>query len=170
VLAVVVVAGCGSSGSSNSGGGSGSTGSTSGSTGASTTASASGATLRATKGSLGLYLVDSQGRTLYLFEADKNGRSACSGECARDWPPLTVTGTAVAGNGVRTASLGTTKRSDGTTQVTYAGHPLYTFDEDTMAGQTRGEGLDLFGGEWYVVNPATGVKIDKHPVNNGGGY
>jgi len=167
VLAVVVVAGCGSS--SNSGGsGSGSASAPSSATTPSTTASATGPTIRTTEGKVGTFLVDSQGRTLYLFEADKNGRSACSGDCAMDWPPMTTTGAPVAGSGVTAGWLGTVKRADGVTQVTYAGHPLYTYEDDRSAGQTTGQGVSAFGAEWYVVNPASGSKVDNDDEHDSG--
>ena len=115
-------------------------------------AAGSGATVvRAGKSNLGKMLVDSRGRTLYLFEADKNGKSACSGTCASYWPPLLAKGKPRAGAGISAARLGTIKRAGGARQVTYAGHPLYTFALDTRAGQTKGEGLDDFGAEWYAV-------------------
>jgi predicted lipoprotein with Yx(FWY)xxD motif len=104
-------------------------------------------------------LVGSNGRTLYLFEADKNGTSACSGACAAAWPPATVTGTLQAGSGVSQALLGTITRPDGTMQLTYNGHPLYYFVGDTGAGTAHGEGSKAFGADWYVVN-ASGSKID----------
>jgi predicted lipoprotein with Yx(FWY)xxD motif len=114
--------------------------------------------LRKTK--LGKILVDSKGRTLYLFEKDKTSKSKCSGECATDWPPLTVKGTPTAGTGVKGSLLKTSKRSGGARQVTYNGHPVYRFEGDTKAGQTKGEGLDAFGAEWYVMN-AGGKKVDN---------
>ena len=104
-------------------------------------------------------LVGSNGRTLYLFEADKNGTSTCSGACAAAWPPDTVTGTPQAGSGVSQTLLGTIARPDGTMQVTYNGHPLYYFVADTGAGTAHGEGSKAFGAEWYVV-AASGSKID----------
>jgi predicted lipoprotein with Yx(FWY)xxD motif len=104
-------------------------------------------------------LVGSTGRTLYLFEADKNGTSACSGACAAAWPPDTVTGTPQAGSGVSQSLLGTITRADGTLQLTYNGHPLYYFTVDTAAGTAHGQGLKAFGAEWYVVS-ASGSKID----------
>ena len=104
-------------------------------------------------------LVGSNGRTLYLFDADKNGTSACSGACAAAWPPVTVTGTPQAGSGVSQALLGTITRPDGTMQLTYNGHPLYYFVGDTGAGTAHGEGSKAFGADWYVVN-ASGSKID----------
>ena len=110
---------------------------------------------------LGRILVDSRGRTLYLFEKDKNGKSACSGACATNWPPLLTKGKPKASGGVKSSLLGTTKRSDGTTQVTYNKHPLYRFKGDAnKVGATKGEGLDAFGAEWYVVG-TNGKKIEE---------
>ena len=96
-------------------------------------------------------LVDGNGFTLYLFTKDAGTTSACSGGCAKAWPPLTVTGSAVAGAGLDASKLGTTTRADGTTQVTYNGHPLYRFATDTAPGQANGQGS---GGVWFVVSPA----------------
>lgn len=107
---------------------------------------------------LGKFLVNGSGQTLYLFDKDKNGKSACSGACAKNWPPLT--GTPTAGSGVSASKLGTVKRSDGKTEVTYNRHPLYTLAGDSGAGQTNGQGLKAFGAGWYVVAPS-GNKIDK---------
>ena len=109
---------------------------------------------------LGKVLVDARGRTLYLFEADKGPMSSCGGACASVWPPLTITGHPTAGPGVTASKLGTTKRSDGATEVTYDGHPLYTFAGDSAPGETSGQGLDDFGAEWYVLS-AGGDKIDN---------
>jgi len=109
---------------------------------------------------LGSVLVDAKGRTLYLFEADKGPMSACSGACASVWPPLTTSGKPSAGEGVTASKLGTTKRSDGATEVTYNGHPLYTYAGDSAPGQTSGQGLDDYGAEWYVLS-AGGSKIDN---------
>ena len=123
---------------------------------ASTTAAIS---LHAISGIPGKALVGSSGRAIYLFEADKSGTSACTGACAAAWPPVTVTGTPRAGSGVSQALLGTIKRPDGTTQVTYNGHPLYYYAGDTGAGAAKGQGSKAFGAGWYVVN-ASGSKID----------
>jgi predicted lipoprotein with Yx(FWY)xxD motif len=115
--------------------------------------------LRSTK--LGKVIVNGKSVTMYLFEKDKNGKSACSGACATAWPPLLTKGKPKAGKGVKASLLGTTKRSDGTTQVTYNKHPLYGFIMDkNKAGSTKGEGVDAFGAEWYVVG-ANGKKIEK---------
>jgi len=123
-------------------------------------APSSGTTVRIAKSGLGRMLVDRRGRTLYLFEADRNGKSACSGSCVSFWPPLVAKGKPKAGSGVAARLLGTIKRSDGRMQVTYAGHPLYTFSLDTRPGQTKGEGLNDFGAHWYAVG-AKGRKLVK---------
>ena len=122
--------------------------------------STGGATVAAHGGSLGTILVDGQGRTLYLFEKDTNGRSHCSGACAQAWPPVTTNGAPNAAGGASASLLGTTARSDGTTQVTYSGHPLYSFISDTKPGDTNGEGSTAFGAGWDVLTP-TGEKIEK---------
>jgi len=114
-------------------------------------------TTRKTK--LGTILVNAQGRSLYLFLKDKNGKSACSGACAKAWPPLMTTGKPKAAGGANAKLLGTTKRSNGT-QVTYNGHPLYTFFQDTKAGQTKGQGSNFFGALWYVMG-TNGKQITK---------
>ena len=95
-----------------------------------------------------------------LLEKDKGRRSSCSGQCAKFWPPLLTSGKPTAGAGAKASLLGTTRRSNGTMQVTYAGHPLYRFTQDKKSGQTRGEGLNFFGASWYVLSPS-GKKIDK---------
>ena len=112
------------------------------------------ATVKTRSVSLGKILVNGSSQTLYLFEKDKNGKSACSGACAKAWPPLLTKGKPKAGTGAQASKLGTTKRADGTTQVTYGGHPLYTFAPDkNKPGSTKGQGVDGFGAEWYVVGP-----------------
>ena len=122
---------------------------------ASASAVPSSITVMTTTGSLGEYLVDSQGMSLYVFLADTQGQSNCSGSCAQAWPPFTVpSGMSVQGSGdVQNSMLGTIQRSDGSTQVTYAGRPLYYFSGDTAAGMTNGEGLNQFGALWYLVKP-----------------
>lgn len=120
----------------------------------------SGVTVGTTKTALGTFLVGPDGKTLYLFEADTTATSTCSGACAQGWPPLLTNGSPVAGSTVKQSLLATTKRSDGTMQVVYNGHPLYYFVGDTKAGDTNGEGLNAFGAGWDVVNPA-GAKIEK---------
>jgi predicted lipoprotein with Yx(FWY)xxD motif len=104
-------------------------------------------------------LVGGGGRTLYLFEGDKNGKPSCMGSCAMTWPPYLAPAAPQAGSGVNRALLGTVRRSDGTTQVTYNGHPLYYFQGDMNPGSDHGQGVKAFGADWYVVS-ATGSKID----------
>jgi|SRR5260370_3053745 len=130
-------------------------------TGSSSSAAATTINLQAISGIPGKALVDSQGRTLYLFEADKGSASTCSGACAAAWPPVTVSGAPQAGSGVSSSLLGTITRSDGTMQLTYNHHPLYYFAGDASAGQDKGQGLKAFGAGWYVVN-ASGAKIDTN--------
>jgi predicted lipoprotein with Yx(FWY)xxD motif len=115
--------------------------------------------LKSISGIEDMALVDGKGRALYLWEADTNGTSACTGACAAAWPPVTVSGTAQAGSGVTQSLLGTVKRADGTEQVTYNGHPLYYFVGDTGAGMAKGQNSKAFGADWYVLN-AKGSKID----------
>lgn len=98
--------------------------------------------------------------TVYLFEADKGGQSACSGACVSAWPPVTTGGEPQAGGSASSAKLGTISRSDGTKQVTYDGHPLYFFEKDGDAGDAYGQGVKGFGANWYVVAPS-GNKIDN---------
>jgi predicted lipoprotein with Yx(FWY)xxD motif len=111
---------------------------------------------------LGKILVNSQGQTLYLFKADVGMKSACTGACARAWPPLLATGNPTAGSGANPSLLGTTKRADGASQVTYNGHPLYLFIKDKKPGQTNGQGVVAFGAAWLVLSPA-GNQIPSHP-------
>ena len=118
------------------------------------------ATVSVRGSSLGQILVDGNGKTLYLFEADTGTQSTCSGACAQGWPPLTTTGSPKATGGANQALLGTTARGDGTTQVIYSGHPLYYFVGDTKPGDVNGEGSTAFGAGWDVLAPS-GAKIEK---------
>jgi predicted lipoprotein with Yx(FWY)xxD motif len=112
------------------------------------------------KTSIGNAITTSSGHTLYLFRADHGTTSTCYGQCAKFWPPLLTTGKPAASGRVQASLLGTTKRKDGKLQVTYKGHPLYTFLEDKKAGQTAGEGSTNFGASWYALAPS-GATIDK---------
>lgn len=103
---------------------------------------------------LGRILVDAKGITLYDFPPDGRGRSTCYGACAALWPPLLTTGKPIGGAGVRPSLLGTTRRKDGKLEVTYNRHPLYYFVSDRRPGQTTGQGLNQFGGPWWVLSPA----------------
>jgi predicted lipoprotein with Yx(FWY)xxD motif len=116
--------------------------------------------LKSLSGIEGKALVDGTGRALYLWEADTNGMSTCTGACAAAWPPVTVSGTAQAGSDVTQSLLGTVKRADGTEQVTYNHHPLYYFAGDTGPGMAKGQASKDFGADWYVLN-AKGSKIDN---------
>jgi predicted lipoprotein with Yx(FWY)xxD motif len=116
---------------------------------------------------LGRVLVDGRGRTLYLFEKDKHGKSACIGKCAAFWPPLIASGKPLATAGAKTSLLGTTRRADGRLQVTYNHHPLYTFVKDTRKGQTSGEELDVFGARWYAVS-AAGARVETKAATGSG--
>ncbi len=141
----------------------------------STTAASNSATIRVANSRLGRILVDSTGRTLYLFKADVRTSSACSGACATAWPPLLADGKPTAGTGLTASKLGTTTRSDGTRQVTYNGHPLYLFIKDTKPGQTTGQGVTAFGAAWYVLTPAGNQISAQQPssggnAGSGGGY
>lgn len=144
---------CGSSGGSGSGaagaGGGGGAGASTGSGG-----SLSAATIKSASGSVGTYLTDGSGRALYLWMADSNNKSACSGACAGLWPPLTASGTPKAASGVQASDLGTITRSDGTKQVTYDGHPLYYYAGDSGSGDTNGQGSNGFGAKWWLVAPS----------------
>lgn len=106
--------------------------------------------------------------TVYLFEADNNGKSSCAGACAQNWPPVTSSAQAMAGGAVSASKLGTTTRSDGTKQITYNGHPLYFFVKDGDAGDAYGEGVKAFGADWYVLAPS-GNKIDNDEGGSKGG-
>ena len=126
------------------------------------------ATVKVAHTGLGKILVDSKGRTLYLFKHDSGKKSRCFGECAVDWPPLRASGKPTAGSGARASMLGTTKRSDGKPQVTYNGHPLYRFEGDKTPGDTNGQGINAFGGLWWVVS-SSGKQITGSGSTSGGG-
>ncbi|MEV2212373.1 hypothetical protein AB0H86_13100 [Streptomyces sp. NPDC050997] len=156
-------AGCGSSGTTNS----------SPPPSSSASATAGSAALRAHSSPLGKILVDGSGRTLYLFKADSGTTSHCYGACAQAWPPDTTTGRPSA-QGLNAGMVGTTARSDHTTQVTYNGHPLYRFAEDAKPGDITGQDSTAFGGEWYVVSPSgtpiTAAAPSPSSTDSGGGY
>jgi len=157
LAATLLIAACGSS-----------TSSTSGST-SSAPAASSASALKTTKIGGATVLTNAKGRTLYWFAPDTSTTSKCNGSCATYWPPMK--GPATAGAGV-TGKLGTIKRSDGSTQATYNGHPLYTYVADGAPGQAKGNGLNLNGGVWHEVTvsgaaaPAPGGSASA----GGGGY
>jgi predicted lipoprotein with Yx(FWY)xxD motif len=165
VLALALaLAACSNGGTSDTGGQAAGGQSSGQNAGASEGASGSG-TVSVTSGDLGQMLVDSQGRTLYVFLADKGSKSTCYSECADNWPALTASGQPTAGSGVEGSMLGTTARTDGTQQVTLDGHPLYLFAGDSAEGDTNGQGI---GNVWYVAAPdGTPIKGDAGGGNGG---
>ncbi|HET6154597.1 MAG TPA: hypothetical protein VFE15_16755 [Marmoricola sp.] len=112
------------------------------------------------------HLVDGAGRTLYLWVADTGSASTCNGACAGVWPP--VTSPAAAGSGVLASALGTSSRSDGSTQVTYDGHPLYYFEGDSTPGAAVGQGSDSFGAKWWEVTAAGAAITSTAPKHAAG--
>jgi predicted lipoprotein with Yx(FWY)xxD motif len=154
LLAVVVLTGCGSNASHA----------------LPTTSDGRSATVGVASTALGDVLVDRQGRTLYLFERDSGAMSACTGACAVNWPPLRVHSTPLVGSGATSSKLGRTARPDGAAQLTYNGHPLYTFANDKKSGDTNGEGINAFGGSWFAVSPAGAKVAPPAQPQGGGGY
>jgi len=155
----LIAAGCGGGSSSSS---------------SSTSASSEGkpTTVSATEVSeLGPVLVDSKGLTVYTFAKDQGTTSSCYGACAEAWPPVIVQGAPTIGEGANSSEVSTTMRKDGTTQVTYAGHPLYTFVEDKSSGEANGIGVTAFGGEWNALNESgTAPSAGGGETAGGGGY
>jgi predicted lipoprotein with Yx(FWY)xxD motif len=146
--AAVFIAGCGSSSSSSS-----ATAAPSSNTAASAP-TGSRVAISTTKGSAGTYLTGASGRPLYLWVADTGGKSNCSGQCAKFWPPLLTKATPTVSGGASASHLGTITRSNGSKQVTYQGHPLYYFAEDPKAGTDHGQGNNGFGAKWWLVAPS----------------
>jgi predicted lipoprotein with Yx(FWY)xxD motif len=160
-VGLLVLAGCGSSSNDNSSSStsanapSSTSASTAGQSSAGATTSGAATVDAAQSSDLGqTILVGAGGRTLYDFEKDESGQSECNGACATAWPPLTTKGAPKASGGAEQSKLGTIKRDDGSTQVTYDGHPLYYFEGDTKPGQASGNGSDAFGAEWYALQPS----------------
>lgn len=157
MLALVValaLAGCGSDDSSGGGayGGKGnSTTSAKETTAPAPTEGGAAVLTVASVPTVGTVVVDAEGFTVYDFHKDKGTTSSCYGACAKIWPPVTTTGAPKAGAGAMSSNLGTTERKDGTLQVTYAGHPLYTYVTDEKPGEANGQDIDSFGAEWYAL-------------------
>jgi predicted lipoprotein with Yx(FWY)xxD motif len=150
--AVLSLTACGSAGTSSSGGSA--YGNASASPSKATTPANSGEALAVRQTSLGTILTDGEGFTLYGFDADKGTTSACSGACATAWPPATVKeASPKVGTGVTQSLVGESTRSDGTTQLTYASHPLYRFEGDSKPGETNGDGSTAFGARWDALTP-----------------
>jgi predicted lipoprotein with Yx(FWY)xxD motif len=152
VVGALAAAGCGSSGGSSA----------TGSSAVPKTANGQSATVGIANENLGKILVNSRGHTLYLFQRDSGTRSACSGACAIEWPPLRATGKPTVGGGANASIVATSARSDGKPQITYNGHPLYLFSGDQKPGDTNGQGVNAFGGLWYALSSA-GSQIVSAP-------
>jgi predicted lipoprotein with Yx(FWY)xxD motif len=151
----LVVAGCGGASHGSGSGTTSSAGKAHGAPAANGPAASGGATLRTiTDPKLGQIIVDATGRTLYDFVIDKGTTSVCYSACASLWPPYTTNGRPVAGKGVLPKLIGTTKRRDGSSEVTYAGHPLYYYAPDRARGQITGQALNQFGAPWYALAPS----------------
>jgi predicted lipoprotein with Yx(FWY)xxD motif len=157
VLAVVA-AGCGGGGASAA------------SSAPPRTASGQAATVGISSTGIGQILVNSQGHALYLFKADQGTKSACTGACAGAWPPLLAKGKPTLGAGVNASLIGTAARPEGTTQLTYDGHPLYLFVKDQKADETNGQGVSAFGASWFALSSA-GNQVTAQPSSSstGGG-
>lgn len=161
LIAIAIAAGCGSNNdqaaapATTAGAGAGSGyGAPPPTTAMGTGTGAGAAAVSTASGELGEHLVGPNGHTLYLFEKDTGSTSTCTGACAAAWPPLITTGAPTAGGAADAGLLGTTKRPDGTMEVTYGGHPLYYFSGDAAAGDTAGQEVEAFGAEWYAVAPS----------------
>ena len=162
VAGALALAACGGSSTSSSSGAAAAPGYGGGTAGASNGSTAASVVSTKTS-SLGTFLVDGQGRTLYLWAADHGPRSTCTAACAQAWPPLTTTGAPKASGAVKSSLLGTATRADGSREVTYAGHPLYTYAGDTRPGQVTGEGSNSFGAPWWTVTTA-GRALQGQPM------
>jgi predicted lipoprotein with Yx(FWY)xxD motif len=158
--ATAVLAACGSSGTSSTSGGSGSTSTSS-------PAAATAGSLKTTTIGGATVLTSSKGFTLYSFAPDTSTKSNCNGTCAQNWPPVKGPATA---SGV-TGTFGTIKRSDGSVQATFDGHPLYAFAGDTAPGQNKGNGLNAAGGQWHeITTSGTAPAGSSSSSSGGGGY
>ena len=162
VAGALALAACGGSSTSSSSGAAAAPGYGGGTAGASNGSTAASVVSTKTS-SLGTFLVDGQGRTLYLWDADHGPRSTCTAACAQAWPPLTTTAAPKASGAVKSSLLGTATRADGSREVTYAGHPLYTYAGDTRPGQVTGEGSNSFGAPWWTVTTA-GRALQGQPM------
>jgi predicted lipoprotein with Yx(FWY)xxD motif len=175
LLALVALAAVGALAAGCDGNGSGSGGSSSGGYGSGGAAPVGSgpsgvATVATASSKLGMVLVDGSGRTLYLFEKDQPNQSACSGACVAAWPVDQSSGTPKAGSGVKASLLGTIRRGDGTTQVTYNHHSLYYYSSDSQPGQQNGQGVNAFGAAWFVVAPAGAAVSGGATATTAGGY
>jgi predicted lipoprotein with Yx(FWY)xxD motif len=153
---MVVVSGCGGSDSDSSTAATSpdtTTATTASNTAPASTAKPTGKKIKTVSSQYGKVVADAKGEALYLFTKETGKKSKCYGECADAWPPILTNGEPRAGSGVTESKLGTTKRTDGKTQVTYNGHPLYYYREDSP-GKILCQDVAEFGGTWYVVKPS----------------
>jgi predicted lipoprotein with Yx(FWY)xxD motif len=148
-LTALALAACGAGGTDSTGGGN--------------------ATVGVSTTGVGKVLVDSKGHTLYLFEKDSGTKSVCAGACALNWPPLRANGAPTAADGAKASLVATTKRSDGTSQVTYNGHPVYRYQGDMKPGDTVGQGVTAYGAEWYALGPAGKQVTETSSASDGDG-
>jgi predicted lipoprotein with Yx(FWY)xxD motif len=128
--------------------------------------------LKTTQGAQGEYLTDGQGKSLYVFDSDTAGQSNCNGMCAQVWPPLFASNgqKATASGDVNSAFLGTITRSDGSTQITYNGLPLYYYSLDQSPGDTKGQAINSFGAKWYLMMPNGSKLLPSTYTTPSGGY
>jgi predicted lipoprotein with Yx(FWY)xxD motif len=158
LIALLAIVGCGSSSDNSSSSGGAYGGSGEGTTKPASSEGGGGGTAAIVSATsvpkLGKIIVDSKGFTLYDFHKDKGGKSSCYGGCAQVWPPLRTEGKPQVGEGAMSSKLGTTERKDGTTQVTYAGWPLYTYVADKKPGDANGNDFSSFGAQWYALLPS----------------
>jgi predicted lipoprotein with Yx(FWY)xxD motif len=164
-LALLAVAGCGSNSNSTTGGSStaagesgggayGSSGETTSKPATSTPAAGAAVISVSTAPKVGKVIVDKKGFTLYDFHKDKGDNSSCYGACEAAWPPAATEGEPQVGEGAMASKIGMTERKDGTLQVTYSGHPMYTFVEDKKPGEVNGNDTSAFGAQWYALMPS----------------
>jgi predicted lipoprotein with Yx(FWY)xxD motif len=158
-LAAAAIAGCG-------GGSGGSKAPTAGST----PTSGGPVTLSVASSGVGDVLNDANNRSVYLFKKDTGPKSSCFGACAHNWPPVRTNAKPIAGSGAEASLIGTIKRSDGGSQVTYNGHPLYLFAGDNAPGAINGQGITAFGAPWFVVSPAGNQVTGKSTAAPSNGY
>jgi len=156
--AAAVLAACSSSGTSSTSGG--------GSSSSSSPVAAAAGSLKTTTIGGATVLTNAQGFTLYSFAPDTPTTSNCNGTCAQNWPPVHGSATAAGVSG----TFGTIKRSDGSTQATFDGHPLYTFVGDTAAGQNKGNGLNAAGGLWHEITTSGTAGNSSSGSSGGNGY
>ena len=153
---LLLLAACGGGGSTYGGGGSGYGGSSSSPSQAAHTIGK----ITVAKTPAGTVLVDPRGRTLYVFAPDSRGHSTCTGSCATYWPPTPGADAKSGATAAVTATLGSIKRADGSSQLTANGYPVYTYVGDHARGQANGQGSNLSGGRWWVVSPS-GARVTK---------